>query len=177
MSLLATSPPSSIAARHFPLSLSGVYRPSVRSLKASKCPGVSWPRAAYSHQEQRSAERLWVYHRDGKVCLVGTGWANRAESTAIMLMQGLQTIHRRLAMASSEPHTVRLLNFERVVSISLRDYFTPGGRMQPPDLAYACRSRLASQCDFGLVPPFIFDHYFVRHAAPPSACAPRPSDR
>ena len=127
--------------------------------RAWPCINAPWPREAYG--SDRPPARLYIYATDSRVCIVGAGWANRAESTAMLLMRGVLAVHQRLAMRAPRPSSFRLHDFERVVTISLLDSYVPPWRKSPHvnELAYSCKGDQPHGCGVGLVPHFIFENY------------------
>jgi len=146
----------------YPPMLRLLFKPTLQILQARRgwpCSKAPWPDYAYNQSTGRW--RLWVYAKDSTVCMVGFGWANRAEDTAAMLMNGMLSVHDRLAMSAPQPSAFWLKPFERVVTINLHDYYFHPKRRSPhkSELAYACKSTQANGCGIGLVPHFGLANY------------------
>jgi len=155
-------------AANYPPKLRFLFKPAVPNLQTRfltggprswPCIKAPWPNDAYG--SQRAPARLWIYATDSTVCVVGFGWANRAEATAGMLMRGMLQLHDRLAMSAPRPSAFRLLPFERVVTINLLDSYIPARRRSPHEslLAYSCKGAQAHGCGVGLVPHFGLANY------------------
>jgi hypothetical protein len=136
-------------ASRYPPSLRFKFKPTVHSLRAGWLSGGPrawpclrngrWPREA--HAQEKHPPRIWIVLSKSTVCIVGFGWANRAEQTAAMLMRGMLALHDRLARSSAAPSAFRLKEFKHTVSINLLDWYQHGwsSSSHPSQLAYACK--------------------------------------
>jgi len=150
-----------LVAAGYPPILRLLFKPTMQMMqKQGWCSKAPWPDDAYN-QSWTGPWRLGVWYAKDYVCMVGFGWSNRAEDTATMLMNGMLSVHDRLDMSAPHPSAFWLKPFERVVTISLNDYYFPPQRRSPheSELAYSCKSAQAHGCGIGLVPHFGLANY------------------
>eukprot|EP00962_Isochrysis_galbana_P050581 scaffold21965_cov139-Isochrysis_galbana.AAC.1 len=155
-------------ASRYPSGLRFIFKPTVSSIRTRwtgggerhwPCLRGPWPREA--HAGVKPPPRIWVFHSQGTVCIVGFGWANRAEQSAAMLMRGMLSVHNKLARSSPHPSSYRLHEFKHPVSVNLNDWYWYGRNKggNPSQLAYACKGDRPGACGIGLVPHFLFENY------------------
>ena len=131
------------------------------------CRTVPWPTGAIlqdTHLSNRKAGdyypmTMWVFVYPHAVCIVGQGWANRAEGMSRLLQRGFERVFAARSSTS-------LPLFSRAVSIDISDdastrHATDANDYldsNPIDLAFACRGE--SCRGLGLLPAFNFADYY-----------------
>ena len=167
--------------------LKQLYQPSLLLFGQSGvgCANITWPNVAlwqdswlmgrqpdWSHLDHVGLGMIWVNYRQtvtsAEICVLGRGWANRAEQVASLLFAGMERAWERGLVPTT--------SFTRPVSISLSDGQTKepawGGLYRwhgwpqwaaahagMVDLAFSCREPSIGRCNVRLVPSHVFADY------------------